>query len=88
MRWASKTMFIILKRDWVVLDMTRTDPPPFLRPYFTILVGRYEVARIEPPIPKADWFIVLKGTKYGCAEIYWRMFAGEEHGIDQVILEG
>ena len=64
-------MYITLKRDWKVIDASGESPVDTIVP-----PGRHEVERIESPLKGRDTsqlpWLVLKGTKIGGAERFWR----------------
>lgn len=78
-------MFMTLKRQWEALDGSKERSDPMRKT--SIPAGRHEIERI--PCPQlnvtANWF-VLKGTKIGGAEAFWRQWEGETDDM-QVIIE-
>jgi len=64
----SGTIHLVLKREWTLTDLNNDQAAAT-----KIGPGRFEVERIPNPFghQNADW-LVLKGTKIGCAETYWR----------------
>ena len=77
-----RKMFLILKREWEALDASgekRSSSP--------VSPGRHEVEIIKSPYGGPDNWLVLKGTKIGGPEKYWRGWKGKDWGKFEVIIE-
>lgn len=59
-------MFIVLKRDWVVLDSS------VLGGTAIIPAGQHEVERVRHPLGLNGLWLVVRGTSVGAAEDFWR----------------
>ena len=80
-------MTLILSRAFDVLECSELR---LLRqPNITVLAGRHEVERIPNPYPRGETdFIVLKGTKIGAAEQFWRFYQeGGLYKVNEVTIE-
>lgn len=78
-------MYMTLKRKWEAFDGSKERSDPTRKT--SIPAGRHEIERIPCPYPdtKANW-LVLKGTKIGGSEGWWRQWEGETDDM-QVIIE-
>ncbi len=96
-------MTIELKRPWQFIDASDKAKCKERRVKVEVPAGRHEVKVISPnpwvdPDPTKGFqmgkgiivdpnYVVLPGTIIGLSLEYLRSFAGEEHGISQVIIE-
>ena len=76
-------MTMTLKKEWQVADASQPSYVPA-----NIPAGTHEVERVPNPYGNEGDWLVLKGTKIGAKEEFWRKhsaFAWDEH---QVTIEG
>ena len=77
-------MYLVLKRDWDALDGDSDDR----NNHVVIPIGRHEVERIENPHGYTAPWLVLKGTKIGGTEGFWRQFEDCDDNDDcKVVIE-
>lgn len=69
-------MFIVLKREWEVLDGAARGKKVNIPP------GRHEVERIPNPFGYPGTWLVLKGTIIGQGEKAWRQWQNDGQPID------
>ena len=80
----TKTMFMILNRAWTVSEV---DEEGVERNY-TIPMGRHAIERIKSPLGELGvWWLVLRGTKKGAKEEFWRGWESFDWGDHQVVIE-
>jgi len=73
-------MHLTLHMSWLAVDAS-TPTGETVR----ISSGTHEVERIKNPIvPDGEPWIVLKGTKIGASETFWRQWTQDEWGDFQV----
>lgn len=79
-----KKMFLTLKRSWTVSEV---DELGHQVPH-TIPIGRHAIERIESPLgEKGVKWLVLKDTKIGAKEEFWRQWESFKWGDYQVVIE-
>lgn len=80
----TKTMFMTLKRAWTVFEVDEEG----IKRNYTIPIGRHAIERIKSPLGESGvWWLVLKGTKKGNKEEWWRQWGSFDEGDHQVVIE-
>lgn len=76
-------MNLVLKTGWDAIDGSSPNKSKVI-----ITAGRHEVERIQNPFGHEDapW-LVLKGTKIGATEGFWRQWKGSEWNEYEVVIE-
>lgn len=80
-------MFMTLKREWECLQLVSLDEDQWETIPAKIPAGRHEVERIVNPVHVNVYWLVLKGTRIGGCEGFWRQWSHPKHGDLQVIIE-
>lgn len=77
-------MQLTLNMSWLAIDASKPNTPSVRIP-----AGKHAVERIPNPfIPDGEPWLVLRGTKIGASEAYWKSWLDDEWGDFSVDLDG